>query len=151
MFGWLHKKYKRSVEKSTLENLSDEFAHVFGKKIRWEWDERFHAVVAQIDNQQKEKVIAILEGYFSDYWNVLCEEELPEAVQQLIEQFDGLNPEQLLFSTDTREAGFLYCAWWPWKNGENISIRIALHLNDLTETAKAQRIVALKESFGLAA
>lgn len=151
MFGWWGKKYKRNLDKSLLENLSAEFSYVFGEKLQWQWDDRFHAVLAQIDSSQKEKVIGILESYFSDYWNVLCSEDLPMAVQKLILQFDGMNPEQLLFSTDTREAGFLYCAWWPWQDGENISIRIALHLDDLNEAAKLERVEALKQGFGLAA
>lgn len=151
MLSWWRKKYKRDKKKSTLENLSLEFAAVLGGDIQWQWDARFDAVLLHIEDQQKEKVIRILESYFSDYWNILCAEELPEPVQKLILHFDGMNPEQLLFSTDTREAEFLYCAWWPWQDGKNTSIRIALYMRDLHGSAKDQRIEQIKQWFRIAA
>ena len=145
------KKYKRDPSKSMLENLSLEFAHTFDDQLQWQWDERFAAVLLHINDKQKDKVVRILEGYFSDYWNILSDEKLPEPVQNLIQYFDGMQPEQLLFSTDTRKKEFLYCAWWPWKSGEQTSLRIALYLNNLPENIKQQRLEEMKQWFAVSA
>lgn len=148
---WWCRKYKKDKRKSVLENLSMEFAAVFGHDLQWQWDERFNAVLLHIDESQKDKVIQILESYFSDYWNVLCAEDLPESVQKLILHFDGMNPEQLLFSTDTRETEFAYCAWWPWKGSSKTSLRIALYLDNLPDTVRDSRTRQIKQWFGIAA
>lgn len=136
----LGRKFKRDASKPVLENLAGELSAVLGGSPNWQWDDRLEAVLLQIDSRQKEKVIAVLESYFSDYWNVLCDEELPDNIQRLILHFDGMNPEQLLFSTDTREGDFLYCAWWPWKDGKTTSVRIAPDLSRLSAEHKLARV-----------
>ncbi len=145
------KKYKHDPSKSMLENLSLEFAHTFKHELEWQWDERYNAVLLHVDDKQKDKVVRILEGYFSDYWNILSDEELPAPVKTLIHFFEGMDPEQLLFSTDTREKEFLYCAWWPWKNGEKTSLRIAIYMNELPENIQQQRQQQIKQWFAISA
>lgn len=108
--------------------LNKEFRRALAAKNDWCWDERFNAVLLHVNKNDKSKIVKILEKYFSDYWNILFDEEMPEAVQQQVQMFDGLRPEQLLFSTDITTGGFLYCAWWPWQDGEKISIRIGLFI-----------------------
>lgn len=145
----LSPKHRKDSNKPTLENLSLAFAAALPESLNWQWDSRFETVLLHIDSLQQEKVIQVLENYFSDYWNILCEEELPENVQELIVHFDGFNPEQLLFSTDTRQSDFVYCAWWPWKDGKNISIRIAPYLGNMPAAEKAKKIGQIKKWFGI--
>lgn len=146
----LRKKFKPDPCKSTLENLAGELIDTLGEKASFEWDERFETVLLQIDNRQKEKVITVLESYFSDYWNVLCAEELPAQIQRLMMHFDGLGPEQLLFSTDASDDGeFLYCAWWPWKDGKTTSVRIAPYFAGQTPDQKREFIGRVKQWFAI--
>lgn len=145
------RKYKQDPSKSLLENLSLEFAHAFNEPLEWQWDERFAAVLLHVDDQQKDKVVKILEGYLSDYWNILSDEKLPAPVKDLFRSFDGMHPEQLLFSSDTEQKEFLYCAWWPWKNGEKTSLRIALYMKDTPDNIKQQRQQQIKQWFAISA
>lgn len=149
MLRSLLKKYKKDSGKDNLHNLSLEFASALGNDVQWQWDDKFNAVLLHIDAKQKEKVVGILERYFSDYWNILVEEELPPAIETVMLSFSGMRPEQLLFSSDTNEQEFLYCAWWPWQDGNTTSLRIASYMNELPEDIKQQRIAQIKQWFGI--
>lgn len=149
MFSRWCKRYKHDPSKSLLENLSLEFAHAFKEPLQWQWDERHGAVLLHVNDKQRDKVVRILENYFSDYWNILSEEELPTRVKELIKHFDGMHPEQLIFSTDTQEKDFLYCAWWPWKSGEKTSLRIAHYMDELPEKEQQQHQEQIKQWFAI--
>jgi len=43
----------------------------------------------------------------------------------------------------------LCCAWWPWGNGETISIRVAPFLGKLPEPQRIERINLFKGWFGM--
>lgn len=144
---WQRKKQKQDSSYA-LQKLSKEFRRALSNnKTDWQWDERFNAVLLHVDKQNKGKVVRVLEKHFSDYWNILFDEEMPAAVQQQVKRFDGLRPEQLLFSMNTADQNYLYCAWWPWQDGEKTSIRIGLFADVYDEQQQSEIDQLLKQTF----
>lgn len=142
MLKFWQKKQQDESSEVVLMRLSKEFKRALPIKHHWQWDERFRAVLLHVYKKDKGKIVKVLEKYFSDYWNILLDEEMPKEVQQQIQLFDGLRPEQLLFSADITTEGLLYCAWWPWQDGEKISIRIGL-FTEKDEVKKQKHCEAL--------
>ena len=123
----LPKSFISDEKTSELENISKAFHAAFSAgELQWQWDDRFNTVVADFDARYQERVLGILGGHFSDYWYNHCIGEAPGPIQRVNECLGGLKPGQLFFSTDTANASFIYCAWWPWNLGKTISIRLAL-------------------------
>lgn len=145
MLNFWRKKQENKNSSEALQRLSNEFQRSFSGKLTWQWDERFDTALLHVDRKNKEKVVKVLEKHFSDYWNILFDEEMPDSIQQQVQRFDGLRPEQLLFSTDMVNDKFLYCAWWPWQDGEKTSVRIGLFTNGDSEQEEVNAL--LKQAF----
>ena len=69
-----------------------------------------------------------------------------KAVQ---DDLGGLMAGQILFTSDPNRGVVLFCAWWPWGNGEKISIRVGLWSKNLSDAEYAENLQQLKVCFGL--
>ena len=92
--------------------------------LPWKWDHRFEALLAEFSVEKKDEFRAILERDFSNVWDRSNIREAPDIVQMCNNNFGGLRSGQLLFTTDQSQDVFICGAWWPWGNGETISLRI---------------------------
>ena len=71
-----------------------------------------------------------------------------KILHTIIDNFGGIMPGQLLFTSDPDGEALVFCAWWPWGNGETISIRLApFYLKP--DSDKSQGARRLKEWFGI--
>jgi hypothetical protein len=73
----------------------------------------------------------------------------PDTVGVIKDDLGGLMAGQILFTSDPNRGVVLFCAWWPWGNGEKISIRIGLWSKQLTDAEYAENLQQLKVCFGL--
>ena len=96
----------------------------------WEWDSRFKTVLAQISIKEKDAVEKILVNYLGTAWDSVTLKEAPESVQHLLARLGGMMSGQLFYATGLPENGIVFCAWWPWGNGQTISIRVGTNLED---------------------
>jgi hypothetical protein len=71
-----------------------------------------------------EKIHGILKQHLNSIWNISNINEAPEIVELVNRSLGSLREGQVLLSSDTSKDACLLCAWWPWGNGEKVSIRI---------------------------
>ncbi len=137
------------LNKSELENVSKVFLIAFQEILSWKWDSRFETVLAEFFIDNKDKVRAILERYFS----ITCDSsnigKAPDIVQMIANNFGGLRPGQLLFISDPNQDFFIYGVWWPWGDGKTISLRVGPYSKKLSGAEKAELIKQFKGWFGL--
>lgn len=120
------------LKKSDLEKVSRELLSASWGVFSWEWDHRFEAFLAEFSADNADEFRAILERDFSKVWNNLNIREAPDIVQMCNKNFGGLRSGQLLFTTDPSQNVFICGAWWPWGDGETISLRIASPAKEFT-------------------
>lgn len=112
----------------------------------WKWDGRFGAVLAEFRVADQAGVRDVLQRLFGAVWDGDNIDIAPDAVRAVKSHFGGLMPGQLLFTSDPGRAEFICCAWWPWGNGQTISLRLALFPG---ESLSADRIDQFKARFGI--
>jgi len=134
-----------SMLESTCINL---FEHSKGT-LTWSWDDRFQAVLAQFSINTKDEIIGMLEQHLGTRWDHTNISKSPRPVALLANDLGGIRPGQLLYTTDPNHDTILFCAWWPWGNGQTISIRIAPIGKGISDSQPSLTIEAFKSWFGL--
>ena len=132
-----------------LEKTCKAFFHQFEELLIWEWDDRFHMVLAILSVKDQQKICAVIEQHFVMTWNNANIGQAPGRVQAIKQNMGGLMATQLLFTSDPDQEDFIYCAWWPWMDGENVSIRLAIENKTLQEDGKEQYLNDFKGWFGV--
>lgn len=113
------------LKKPDLEKVSRELLSASWGVFSWKWDHRFEAFLSEFSADNGYELRAILERDFSKVWDSLNIREAPDIVKMCNNNFGGLRSGQLLFTTDPSQNVFVFGAWWPWGDGETISLRIA--------------------------
>ncbi len=117
--------------------------------LSWNWDSYIGTVLADFDVRDKDRLRAILEHYLGSTWDRSNIGKAPEIVQIIKSNLGGLRPGQLLFTSNPNQDSIIFGAWWPWGNGETISIRMAPFFSKLSESEKAEQIKLFKGWFGV--
>ena len=112
-----------------IESICMGFANTFQGKLTWKWDGRFGAVLATCRTENKDDVQLARKSYLKTIWDNSNTDDAPDVVLDAISYFGGLMPGQLLFISDLNQDILLCCAWWPWGDGETVSIRVAPYYN----------------------
>ena len=98
-----------------------------GKEIfSWSWDDRFMKALSTFQRTDEEIVYSLLESSFFDCWTYKKAKKAPQIIKDIINSAGGMEKDQLIFATDPEEEIILVCNWWPWGNGETISLRIGM-------------------------
>ncbi|MEE8321147.1 MAG: hypothetical protein V3R68_04835 [Gammaproteobacteria bacterium] len=139
----------QDINRSDIENRCNEISGAFQGVLSWKWDDRFETVLAEFDVDNIDSVRAILERYLGTTWDSSNIGNAPDAVYRVNDDFGGLMPGQFLFTSDPDQDGFVYCAWWPWGNGNTVSLRIAPSQGKLSASGKDEQITMLKACFGI--
>ena len=111
----------QSEIKVICKNLLDDFSGT----LSWKWDDWVGTILAEFDSDRMDDVSTILSRYLPVSWDSSSIGTAPEIVQKLDKHLGGLRPTQLLFNSDPSGNAFVFSAWWPWGNGETISLRLA--------------------------
>jgi hypothetical protein len=137
------------LDKSDVENISQELLRAFQGVLSWRWDGRFETVLAEFGADKEERVRAILEQYLSMKWDSSNIVTAPDIVRTINIRVANLRSGQLLFTSDPSPGALLFCAWWPWSDGQNISIRVAPFYRKLSEPEYAKKLQQFKGCFGI--
>ena len=113
-----------NLKNSDLEKVTRELLSASWGLFSWKWDDRFEAFLAEFSADNGDEFRTILERDFSKVWDSSNISKAPDIAEMCNNIFGGLQPGQLLFTTDPRQDVFICGAWWPWGNGKTISLRI---------------------------
>lgn len=137
------------LNKSDFENVCRELLSAFQGVLSWQWESRFEVALAEFSLNDKDKVRAILERYLNIAWDSSSIGRAPDNVQKIASYLGGLRSGQLLFTSDPNQDAFIFGAWWPWGDGQTISIRIAPSDKRLSDSEMAELIKQFKGWCGL--
>jgi len=127
------------------EHLCKELSRAFEGVLTWKWDDRFQTVLAEFNVDNKTRVRDVLVRRLDRVWDSANIKKAPAVVQTIIGGLGGIMPDQFLFTSDPDRDSLVFCAWWPWGNGETISIRLASHYKAPFDSDRAEEIQRLKE------
>ncbi|MDH5737767.1 MAG: hypothetical protein OEZ23_05620 [Gammaproteobacteria bacterium] len=96
-----------------------------GEHLYWQWDNRFDTALAQFNITDESVIRAVLDRYLSVQWDSSAANSAPVNIQNVLSRLGGLKGGQLFWTSSAEADEYVYCAWWPWGNGEKISIRLA--------------------------
>ena len=108
-----------------LKKLSDHLSSHAGE-LSWKVDTRFNAATATIQMAISKDIQNLLEDSFPRKWTVEESEPNSEIMEKVVGSVGGPGPGQILYTSDESSQPIVYCAWWPWGNGNNISLRIGV-------------------------
>ena len=117
-----------SLSKHDCTKLLEELQAGFS----WEWDGRFKTTLAQISVKEKDVAGEMLEKHLGMAWDSVTINTAPKSVQRILAPLGGMMSGQLFYAAGLPENGIIFCAWWPWGNGQTISIRLGTNLEDST-------------------
>jgi hypothetical protein len=92
--------------------------------VTWKWDDRFQAVLSEFPAAQEEEVMSVLEKCFDTCWDEETIDFAPGKVRSVAKGLGEIRQGQRLFSSDPNQDSLLLGAFWPWKNGKKISLRM---------------------------
>jgi hypothetical protein len=128
------------------EKICEQLFFDFRGMLTWQWDDWVGTFLAEFSNDQESDVRAVLEKHLPISWDSSNINKAPKVVLQLDDYLGGIRPTQYLFSSDPSDEAFVFCAWWPWGNGNAISLRIAPYNKILSKSAEEelkQRLMVL--------
>ena len=137
------------LNNSNLENICREFISAFQATLSWKWDSRFETVLAEFFVDNKDRVREILERYLSIAWDSSNIGKAPDVVRMIAGHLGGLRSGQLLFTSDPNQDALIFGAWWPWGDGNTISLRVAPFDKRLSDSEMSELIKLFKGWFRL--
>lgn len=115
--------------------------------LSWTWDARFGTALAEFSSDLKDDALGILKEHLVSSWDSASIGEAPDVVQRIRSHLGGLMAGQLLLLSAPDSDPLAYCAWWPWGNGETISIRVGLYGEEFDASKKTELTKAFKGWF----
>jgi hypothetical protein len=93
-----------------------------GKDLfKWQWNARVNAVSTSFHIKDKDQVLSILSEKKASIWNRKNIADADAVVKQTANTLGGLWDNQQLFTYPGTDIG-LAIAWWPWLNGQTVSL-----------------------------
>lgn len=140
---------QQDSEYAAIEQEGKDLYAALRDLLVWKWDGAFESVLAEFSATDQDQIRSVLEQKLSIVWDASIIDDAPQNILLVKEALGGLRSEQLLFTSNSNRNSFLIGAWWPWGNGETISIRIAPFHTDISDEDDARCTAAFKQAFGL--
>lgn len=137
------------LDKSEVENVCRELSSAFQGTLTWKWDRRFETVLAEFGVDRKINIRATLEQYLRVTWDSSNVGNAPEIVRVIDDRLGGLRPGQFIFTSDPNRDALIFCTWWPWGDGKEISIRVGPSYENLSDSERDENIQQFKVWFGV--
>jgi len=113
---------------SHLDPIFDAFTQLRAKwpKRGWSWDSRLNCVASSFDASVADEAHSVLSQALPTVW---AESTMPKAssvLREIGERSGGVRAGQLIYASDPIASVQPYGLWWPWGNGQTISLRVGL-------------------------
>jgi hypothetical protein len=115
----------------------------------WQWDDRLRAALAAFPRSHSPKAHALLAEGFAQCWNKDSIRGASPAVLKIAESVGGLRAGQELFLSDAERSMRMCACWWPWGDGDTISVRIMLLTEGVAEAQEPRPLKEFQSWFGL--
>ena len=113
-----------AVHNNDIEKICNRIYSECDSLVTWKWDDRYQAVLSEFPAAQEEEVMSVLEKYFDTCWDEETIDYAPGKVRSVAKGLGEIRQGQRLFSSDPDQDALLLGAFWPWNNGEKISLRM---------------------------
>ena len=110
---------------NNLEPAVKEIIHDFKGILDWKKDDWIRSSLSEFNTDETDKISEILNKHLPFNWDKTTLGQAPETIQNIASGIGGINEGQLLFASEPSSENFIFGAWWPWGNGQKISIRLA--------------------------
>ncbi len=107
-----------------VEDACRDLLEEFDSSVYWKWDERFGSLLAEFSVKNQDMIISILEKYFESKWDKKTIQNAPGFIKQNTYTFKDMKQGQFLFTSPVENEDLIFAAWWPWGDGESISVRV---------------------------
>ena len=134
-------------ELADLELYCNEIISQTAGKLSWQWDGQIGAMLAVFDKSGAKEMYQIMHDFFSAAWNSQSVSEAPDSVQDIADNLGGIRQGQYIFTSQPDETAMVYAAWWPWGDGQTISLRISLKLGSVSNYDQAMFMEEFKGWF----
>ena len=92
----------------------------------WSYDRRFATAASSFSVDHSGEARAAVLLALPTQWTDRTIKTAPPYVKQLADATGGVRPEQGLYVCDPVSGLLAYGMWWPWGDGETISLRVGL-------------------------
>ncbi len=121
-----------------------------GRQIfRWAWDDRFDAALSPFPVEESATAHALLEQHLATCWTTDTIGQAGPDVRRVTASFGDLREGQELFLTDPGRPLTLVACWWPWGNGDTISLRLKLLARDASQPDEGMLRGEFRSWFGV--
>ncbi|OGS21786.1 MAG: hypothetical protein A2252_06570 [Elusimicrobia bacterium RIFOXYA2_FULL_39_19] len=132
-----------------IEKRCNNIKTALSETLKWRRDDRFELLLAEFKIENIEKVTAVLATELEQKWDAKTISSASKDIQKINKQLGGLRDAQLLYTANINSKVILLCAWWPWGNNQNVSIRVGLKSLDNKLLSEINTTVNIPAIFGL--
>lgn len=93
----------------------------------WDFDSRFNSLLIVLDHHGMKSMMRALDDEFSEKWDSASIKKASKAIKKLVKSLYGIEHGQFIYSDENEDHDLaLFAAWWPWGNGDSVSLRISI-------------------------
>lgn len=92
----------------------------------WSWDARLMCVTSSFTTEQEPAARKAAQMALHNEWTSATLVRAPQALRDVVERAGGIRQGQLALSSGPINGLLVYGLWWPWGDGETVSLRVGL-------------------------
>lgn len=92
----------------------------------WSWDPRLFCVTSSFTTEQEPQARKATQLALDSEWIAMTITRAPQGLRDVVERAGGIRQGQLALSSGPVAGLLAYGLWWPWGDGETVSLRVGL-------------------------
>lgn len=100
----------------------------------WSYDNRFQCVASSFDASSTDTARSLIATLLPHEWTSRTIATAPPAIAYIAERTGGLRAAQRVYAAEPQGSLIPYGLWWPWEEGQTISLRIGLENASMSHT-----------------
>lgn len=92
----------------------------------WSWDPRLLCVTSSFTTEQEPAARKATQLALHNEWTSGMIVRAPQQLRDVVERAGGIRQGQVALSTGPINGLLVYGLWWPWGDGETVSLRVGL-------------------------
>jgi len=97
---------------------------------QWCWDEMFNTALVVFDKCDMDLIYIPITQEFDAQWDFSTIENASPPFYTYFNRVFGIVPGQKIFTSTDAAGAILFAVWWPWGDGNKISLRVGLYDSD---------------------